>query len=174
MANIANVIEETLAAMEQLPEDKRAKLAESLAHLSRKALEQVQGISALPGHYREQLRPQVESQLQAAEKRTEMAAEAFLTIAERLGALAGKTSDPLVQQVLQAECGKIFEACSFQDLVAQHLNEITLRLKEMDQWMGALQSALNGDAHDAAKALDRIQQQAGDQLLNGPSTQVNG
>lgn len=171
MLKILEAVHEVQAAIDHVPDDKKAELITQIIALSHKLLSSITEVGNIPGYYQEQLRPDMEAQLNAAEKRTEKAADTFLNIAEALTALSAK-ADPALRDALQSQVNAIFEASSFQDLVAQHLNEVKLRLKELNEHMEALQQVFSG-APDSAKGRKKpLLKPTGDPLLNGPSTDV--
>lgn len=172
MNNLIDTIHETRAALETVPDDKKKVLIDSLIVLTQKMLDKVMTFSDLPDSYLNGLLPSITAQLEAADKRTERAADKLLGSGE---AIMGAFGKPDAKDVIMNEVNKIFETCSFQDLVSQHLNEVKLRLKDLTDDMTDFQESLNALAGESAgNAGDRPKRQKRPDahLLNGPSTVI--
>lgn len=167
MLTVLDAIHEMQSAIEQVSGEKKVQLVNSLVALSKKLLEQLGELNEIPDHYEEVLKPEIVAQLAAAEKRTERAADSILSAVERMNPVLSKVEAGLRQELMK-EINVIFEASTFQDLVAQHLNEIKLRLEELEGEMLALQATLKGGEAVPPKRRARIDPQKG--LLNGPTT----
>lgn len=171
MLKLIETINEAQQAIDQVPVEKKLELTVSLVALSKKLLSSIAELGLIPSHFHNDLMPAAQAQLLAAEKRTEFAADKFLGAAEKLSELAGKVTDAQHRNALQDQVNVIFEAANFQDLVAQHLNEVKLRLNGFVNYMDCLEAALAGDEERLSKSRRHISE-AKDTLLNGPTTSI--
>ncbi|WP_435641126.1 hypothetical protein [Micavibrio aeruginosavorus] len=174
MTSLIQTIHETSQAMDHVSPEKRAALADSMAQLAKRLADHVSALDDIPNHYQTFLMPAINDQITAAEKRTEKAADQILTAAESIMKSLSKMKGDAAAEI-QNQANIIFEATSFQDLVTQHLNEIRLRMKELNDDMLALQECMitissgSGDG-TAAKPRARKAERPDAHLLNGPTT----
>ncbi|AGH97274.1 hypothetical protein [Micavibrio aeruginosavorus] len=174
MTSIIQTIQETSQAMGHVSPEKRAALADSIAQLAKRLADHVSALDDIPSHYQTFTMPAISDQIAAAEKRTEKAADQILTAAESIMKSLTKMKGDAAAEI-QNQANIIFEATSFQDLVTQHLNEIRLRMKELNDDMLALQDCMINISSGSAdgtqpKQRTRKSERPDAHLLNGPTT----
>ncbi|HCK32250.1 MAG: hypothetical protein CMH32_06820 [Micavibrio sp.] len=171
---IVKAIEGAVETIRKAPDDKKPALLDSLLSISQKLMRVTKQFSDIPDTYVTKLSPMIEKQLSAAERRTERAADQFLTVAEEIKPLLDGV-DEATKKEIQNKLNEMFEISTFQDLVAQHLNEVKLLMNDLTYDIEELQEALIalGDSSmGGGKKFERsVQQKRSDEhLLNGPST----
>lgn len=176
MTTLIKTIENTCSAITHVAPEKRAVLMESVIQLSKKLAEHISALDDVPHHYQTFTMPSINDQITAAEKRTERAAEKILTAAENIMKSVQKIPGDACKEI-QNQTNIIFEATSFQDLVTQHLNEIRLRMNELNDDMDALKSCIenicgsSGDTENLS-IRTRRNERPDAHLLNGPTTNI--
>lgn len=87
-----------------------------------------------------------EDELGAVVEQSAVAAETILTACEELEALTAPIADP--QGALRACTMRIFEACAFQDLVAQRVKKVATLIREIElRLSGVVEPAQADHAH---------------------------
>lgn len=172
MATMLETIHKIRESSKVVEADKKDILINSMVRLSEKVIGTFQDIKDIPESLEKGVLPQVETQLKAAEKRTETAVDDIMNAAENALAALSKVEGagkPEIEKAVNA----IFEASCFQDLMAQHLNEVKLlinnfehELKYMRESIEYLESDSMKEKPVRKKALERSDQH----LLNGPAT----
>lgn len=171
--SLFQTIEETKIAIDSVADEKKVPLVKSLITLTKKVMTSALSFKDIPENFETVILPGMTSQLEAAEKRTEKAADSIMTSTEKimsaLGDIEGKGKD-----IIQTEVNNLFEACNFQDLVAQHLNEIKLLTDDLAADMSDLSAAMNemgeGGENGSVAKRPRKEKRPDSHLLNGPST----
>lgn len=168
--NLFQTIQETSAALKTVPEEKKQPLVTSLVQLIQRVSKDLGRFADIPLHFNNKTYPALTGQITAAEKRTEKAADDIMTAAEKImSALAhvdgaGKTD-------IQTGLNAIFEASSFQDLVAQHLQEIRTLTEDINTDMKDLATNFSTGSSDEGTMTRPPRDKRPDaHLLNGPTT----
>lgn len=172
MTGLIALIQKTKETMDDLPPEKKETLMTAMISLSKKLLDQVNGLMDIPESYHVTLCPAMIAQLHAAERRTEKAADDILSAAEGISNALARVEGPGKTEI-QTRINAIFEASSFQDLVSQHLNETKLLIDDLSVDMDKLQRSfdvLNGSESMNRVALKTKEKRSDAHLLNGPST----
>jgi chemotaxis regulatin CheY-phosphate phosphatase CheZ len=116
--------------------------------------------------------PALRAQMEAADKRTEKAADSILTHCEQMMLLL-KDCPAETQAQLQMHINSIFEASNFQDLVSQHINEIRRVVDALSEDLGVVRNNLQAGQSGGQKSKrEKRPERADAHLLNGPSTNV--
>lgn len=173
MNHLMNTILETREALDKVPDDKKVALVDSLFQLTRRMVDDVVQLNDIPEHYLSQIEPIMSNQILAAEKRTEKAANDILAATENIMSLLPAVQGP-VKQDIQNQVNALFEASNFQDLVSQHLNEIKLRLDQLNKDMQMLSDVMAGlsSGKQSSSARAREPRRSDAHLLNGPTTKL--
>lgn len=153
---------------------KRTDLLILLSKLAQQISVNIAGLGDGLERFEKQLLPAINAQLAAADKRTEIAADKLMGSTEKISAIL-KTVPAAEKDAIQKELNAIFETCSFQDLVSQHLNEVRLRLGDLEKETVLIRDTINSlgsSAESAAMRRRREEQRSDAHLLNGPSTEV--
>lgn len=172
-SNVLHTIEQLETSFDKVSEEDRGKLTTSLASLLRRISDDLLALGDVPSYYLSEYEPMILKQLQAADKRTENAANEYMDIAEEISKEA-RSLEPPAKDKMQKLVYKIYENSNFQDLVSQHLNEIRLLLETTNKDISELKSILDGlgidPKSDAAKKRRQTQiKRPDDHLLNGPA-----
>lgn len=109
--------------------------------------------------------PAVGAELDAITRDTESATNVILGVAESLMDLDG--SDPDVKDKADDLVMRIFEACSFQDLVGQRVSKVVRVLEQIENRISRL-GQLNSGGEDEAP-VDAAEQRRRDLILHGPA-----
>ncbi len=171
MADMKSVLKETTEALKSADDAKKAILATKLSGVLETFVEKLSFFSDIPEHFKETVEPQVEAQVKSIEDKTEHAADAILTACENVGS-AIKDAPAEIKSAVQNEINKIFEASNFQDLVAQHANEIRILMKDIKADMSDIQN-ITGETDGKVNPAERSRnsnKRPDDHLLNGPPT----
>lgn len=173
--SVIAAIKEAHQAIKSAPDSKKAELVDFIVRLLKKIVPVAEQFGDIPQNYATKIQPMMLKQLQAAEKRTERAADSFLSIAEELMPMLDGLPEARKKEI-QEKINEMFEASSFQDLVAQHLNEIKLLVNDLTYDIEGLQETLMELGNTSWQGTDfkrSVQQKRSDaHLLNGPSTDV--
>jgi chemotaxis regulatin CheY-phosphate phosphatase CheZ len=176
MSSIIEIIHQTRASIHSVSDDKKSGLIDLIFQLANRVFESVKNLDQIPKNYSDIVFPSISNQLVAAEKRIEIATNVILDSADTISRLLPQLSGDAVKKEIQSELNKIFEASGFQDLVSQHLNEITIQMGDLSIDIDYLQSCLtsiddlNAPAFNAKhKSKDK---RSDAHLLNGPSTNI--
>lgn len=171
MQDLIKTMQDAQDALGKVDGDKKVDIVNNLVSLSKKLVHHIAAFADIPQNFSKSLYPTITAQITAADKRTEKAADDIMGAAESIMAIAdnleGDTKTKLMEQV-----NAIFETCSFQDLVAQHLNEIRLRVDDLKEDMDDLSDMANGNTSSEEKLKKRKQKRSDAHLLNGPATNV--
>lgn len=124
-----------------------------------------------PRDLTEQKLPRAGQELDAIVKETENATNAIMGAAEAI--MAADAGDPAGQAAIQAECLKIFEACSFQDITGQRIRKVVDTLTHIEDRLLKLRDIWGPDLADAA-AEDPTDAREDAHLLNGPQLKGQG
>ena len=171
---LLQTIEETKAALDSVSEDKKPPLVISLVTLSKKLIDKVLCFKDVPERFETEILPALYSQIEAAEKRTEKAADDIMSATENIMAALAEIEGTGKDKV-QKNVNALFEACNFQDLVAQHLKEIRLLSDDLAEDMQELNESMdslggNGSVNAQMPGRARKQTRPDAHLLNGPAT----
>lgn len=172
MLTLIKIMEQTQAGIDVLPDDKKQDVINKLVKLAKKMIQDLGSFSDVPKEYSFKIYPAMKDQLSAAEKRTEKAADDIMSAAEIIMAQLPSINGPAKDKIQNA-INQIFEASSFQDLVAQHLNEVKLLATDFDADMKAMGEMMDeiGTGGDSSKRPSSPNNKRPDaHLLNGPST----
>ncbi len=178
MSTLIGVIKQSTEAMAKAPDDKKIVIAETVNKLIQRVAGDMVDINERNDAFLTKQIPAIYAQLEAADKRTEKAANQIMTCAERMMPLLKDCPDPAKAE-LQKYINIIFEAGSFQDLVAQHVNEVRRIVKDVEEDASDIKAIMNTTAtddafsHQARARLRQKQQRPDAHLLNGPSTAVD-
>lgn len=133
-------------------------------------------IAALcPDEIKEKHIREATDELDAIVAHTENATGGILDCAEKIETIAGELSgDPAAK--LAEQVTRIYEACNFQDITGQRINKVVTTLKNIEERIKSLASALGGQrgmaqAPVAPAAPSKHGDEAG--LLNGPQLPTN-
>ena len=173
MTSIIQAIHDIKNTIKTMPDDKKLVAIDSTLELIKKIFDEIGILQEVAQNYETVVYPEITAQLAAAEKRTEKGIDQILTACESLPKSVASASDD-VKKAVQDKVNVIFEASNFQDLTAQHLNEVKLRLEKVKQAMSLVQDILNGDPAqiDIRIARYRHMERSDAHLLNGPVTDV--
>lgn len=171
MQQILHSITEIESKLDNVSNDKKEIIFGNLAKLTKKLLEKLSAFCLVPEDFSNKIYPAITLQIQAGEKRTEKAADDIMGAAEKI-MNAASALDGDVKNTIMTEVNTIFEACSFQDLVAQHLNEIRLCVEDIHADMENLKGALEGAQESGKTAIPKKQKRPDAHLLNGPPTNI--
>ncbi|MFA5593398.1 MAG: hypothetical protein WC989_08820 [Micavibrio sp.] len=177
-ASVIDVLEKAMGAVATAPAEKKAELVDNISRLIQRISGDVVQINERNDVFLEAQLPAIHAQLEAAEKRTEKAANQILTCCERMMPLLSECPDK-VKSELQNYINIIFAAGNFQDLVAQHLNEVRRIVDDVGEDATDIRAILSSPASEDAfshqnRARFREKRQRPDaHLLNGPSTIVD-
>lgn len=171
MSHVLKTIEETRDAMDGVTSDKKIMLVNSLVTLSKKVIAHILAFRDVPVRFEAVLHPAIAAQLQAAETRTEKAADDIMTATERIAAILPGLQEE-ERAAIQVQVNALFEACNFQDLVAQHLNEIHLLVGDLSRDMKALAAGMEDVGGGEGGGRPRREERPDSHLLNGPTTQL--
>lgn len=172
MLTLIKIMEQTQAGIDVLPDNKKQDVINKLVTLAKKMIQDLGSFSDVPKEYSYKIYPAIKDQLSAAEKRTEKAADEIMGAAEIIMSQLPDINGPAKDKIQNA-INQIFEASSFQDLVAQHLNEVKLLATNFDEDMKAMGEMMDdiGSGGDSSKRPDSSTSKRPDaHLLNGPST----
>jgi chemotaxis regulatin CheY-phosphate phosphatase CheZ len=169
MSDLKAFIRETMPALETAPDEKKAQILKQISSLLERTFENLSSFSDIPEYFFETIQPNVERQVRAVEIRTERAADAVMTSCEKISASL-KDVPPESKKAIQQQINKVFEACNFQDLVAQHANEVRLLMKELGDDIGDMKAFLASDGYEIPKVRTKDKNRRPDaHLLNGPA-----
>lgn len=159
------LIEAMASASGDMSNQKQEALGKLLQQLTVKLQSRDAAMGELRSYYGQNAQEALVAQLDAIEKRVERAGDAIMSSAEALMAVAGKKGlDAEVAQQISHQVNAIFETCTFQDLICQHVQEVRLLLAPLDEALGQ-----SGDAVQLAQSREH---KADKDLLNGPTTNI--
>jgi chemotaxis protein CheZ len=167
-------IKQMSAAVGTLPEAKKAEVAGLLDLLSAK-MDDIASYKKIRHYFQDTACQGIESQLNAIDKRTDVSADAIMTAAEAIVAIVSQdTRQADADQKVMEQVNKIFEACSFQDLVAQHTHEVRRLILPIEN---ELQNNAGADALTSTENSLEQRRKLGDSrpdsnLMNGPTTDI--
>lgn len=172
MSELQAIIADMGSAAEGFAPKNKQVLLKLVTTLTGKMEAQSEEIRQMRDYYCDSAYGTIAAQLDAVEKRTDHAADAIMSAAEELltlagsGSLSAKDSPALLEKV-----NAIFEACTFQDLVAQHVHEVRQVADALKSEFSAEGMALGskGSIRSSVKARDKRPDRA---LLNGPSPHI--
>jgi len=151
--------------LEKLYRDCR-DLARYIAHARRE-------VAAMrPHELKSEKLPQAGQELDTIVKETEAATNSIMAAAE---AIMGVDSSDIAAYkiVVETECMKIFEACSFQDITGQRIQKVVQTLVHIEHRLEKLRKAFGADLADSAPAPGELP--TGDAaLLHGPQLHGQG
>lgn len=173
MSSLIDTIRKTKESISNISIEKRADVIDLLMVLTARLVDNITSLNDIPKSFTDTIQPSIKAQLIAAEKRIETATDDILGAAEKISSALNHVSEPAKKEI-QIQLNRIFEASGFQDLVSQHLNEITIQMDDMSIDIEQLQSCLEG-MHDCntPKTVLRVKskdKRSDAHLLNGPST----
>ncbi len=173
MSSLIETIKKTKETINTISPDKQADVIGLLIMLTTRFTDSMVKLNDIPKSYYTEIQPAVTSQLSAAERRIESATNIILESAEKISGLLPQVNDTAKKEI-QIHLNKIFEASGFQDLVSQHLNEITLQMGDLSIDIEQLQFCLSS-MEDANASLPPQRVKSRDRrvdahLLNGPAT----
>lgn len=104
---------------------------------------------------------------------TEKASDIIMDSCEQIQDFATQSATPETDKIL-AETAKIFEACSFQDITGQRINNAVKSLLEIEQRIDRLIELLNKDGRFNVSHAESEDTREGDEALkNGPQMPDN-
>lgn len=170
MPSIIETIHEMNGAMRDMPDDKKIQAAQTMLALMKNVFGHLEILKEASERYRDELFPVIEKQLEAAEKRTEKGIDQILTACEKMGQ-EPVLADGDAKKTLQRYTGAIFQASNFQDLSAQHLNEVKLRLDDVGRAMDLFIDIMTADPAQIALKIEKYKRpgRSDAHLLNGPA-----
>ncbi len=114
--------------------------------------------------------PDANDELDAVINETAAATSTIMDACERLQAQEMTGASPALQAAINTETTAIFEACSFQDITGQRITKVIRALKNIEQKVGDILTALGhaGKAADKAMAAHEDTRSGDAALLNGP------
>ena len=173
MNTLLATIQETRKSIDVVADDKKLSLVDSMMTLCKKLIDNVLSFADVPEKFDTQMYPAISDQIKAAEKRTEKAADDIMSATENIMAALGQI-EGAGKDKIQTEVNNLFEACNFQDLVAQHLKEIQLLANSLKDDMSELKDAMGemGSASGGGVERKKRAERSDAHLLNGPSTVV--
>lgn len=173
MTSIIDAINDIEKNLVTMPDEKKLAALDTTFILIRKIFSEISILRDVAGNYETVLYPEIAQQLAAAEKRTEKGLDQILSACEALPKDIG-AADDAVKKAVQEKINIIFEASNFQDLSAQHLNEVKLRLEKVKNAMNLINDILTGDPAQIDKRIERYKHmdRPDAHLLNGPATDV--
>ena len=125
--------------------------------------------------------PSISQQLDAISAATEEAADEILqaaeVIGEQTGALAGVGDDQVANAAgaIDGALGRIYQACSFQDITGQRLTKVMRSVGLIEERIGSLIRLLGEEAiAEAAPEEDPAKKDEEADLLNGPALNGEG
>lgn len=124
-----------------------------------------------PRDLTEEKLPRAGQELDAIVKETEAATHAIMGAAEAIMAADG--ADAAGRAAIEAECLKIFEACSFQDITGQRIRKVVDTLTHIEERLLKLRDIWGPDLVDAATD-DTANGREDAHLLNGPQLRGEG
>ncbi len=112
--------------------------------------------------------PRAGKELEAIVQSTEEASGTIMDAAETI--MSGDPSDDGYGDMVQENCLRIFEACSFQDLTGQRISKVVDTLTFIEDRLAHMSAGWSGDVQEASADAPE-----GDKaLLNGPALQGEG
>lgn len=173
MPTIIETISELNKSIDTMPDDKKAMAVNSMIGLIKNVFGHLEIIKEAADHYRSDLFPAIVKQLSAAEKRTEKGIDHIMTACEKMSQDPALTAEATIKKTVQTYSNAIFEASNFQDLSAQHLNEVKLRLEEVNNAMTLFVDIMTKEPTQIAQSFAHYKRPRGldAHLLNGPSTE---
>jgi len=151
--------------------EKKDVLMNSVIRLTEKVVNAFSEVKDIPENLEKNILPQIETQLKAAEKRTENAVDEIMNAAENALSATANVEGPGKAEI-EKSINAIFEASCFQDLMAQHLNEVKLLLKRFETDVTFIKDSIEylESANMTSKPVRVQQEERSDQhLLNGPA-----
>ncbi|EGF93151.1 chemotaxis protein [Asticcacaulis biprosthecium C19] len=175
-ADILGMFDPELLRMTAVSEELLELLDGFFSRLDRHASDEMVGIARDIAQTRSELRrlcpnqigdslPQAGAELDAITRDTETATNTILSAAEALMDL--DEADPGMKDKADDLVMRIFEACSFQDLVGQRVSKVVRVLEQIESRIARLSEI--GGGGDAAAEVDAAEQRRRDLLLNGPA-----
>lgn len=174
MPTILDTINELNKSIDGVPDERKVMAANSMIVLIKSIFGHLEILKEAASHYQNDLLPTITKQLAAAEKRTEKGVDQIMTACENMAKDPALTADTTIKKAVQTYGNAIFEASNFQDLSAQHLNEVKLRLEEVNNAMGLFMDIMTKEPSQIAQSIARYKRPRGldAHLLNGPSTEA--
>ena len=177
-ASIIDVLQQSIQMLDKAPDDKKLLLVGQVSKLVQRIAADIVQIDERNAAFLENKLPALHAQMDAADKRTEKAADQILSCCERMMPLLKDCPDA-VKTELQKYINMIFSAGNFQDLVAQHINEVRLIIKDHGEDVADIKAIMSSGAtedtfsHLARTRLREKQVRSDAHLLNGPPTNVD-
>jgi chemotaxis regulatin CheY-phosphate phosphatase CheZ len=176
--SIVDVLQQTVKALDQAPAEKKVTLVETVGKLVQRIAADIVQINERNNSFLDNKLPALNAQLDAADKRTEKAANQILTCCERMMPLLKDCPAPAKAE-LQKYINLIFAAGNFQDLVSQHINEVRKIVQDQGEDAADIKAIMSSSAsddafsHQARARLREKQVRSDAHLLNGPPTDVD-
>ncbi|ESQ90157.1 hypothetical protein ABAC460_10425 [Asticcacaulis sp. AC460] len=175
-ADILGMFDPELLRMTAVSEELLGLLEGFFRRLDKHASDELVGIARDIAQTRTELRrlcpnqmgdslPQAGAELDAITRDTETATNTILSAAEALMDL--DDADPGMKDKADDLVMRIFEACSFQDLVGQRVSKVVRVLEQIEGRIARL-GEITGSA-DPEVSVDDAEQRRRDLLLNGPA-----
>jgi chemotaxis regulatin CheY-phosphate phosphatase CheZ len=116
--------------------------------------------------------PRAGEELDTIVKETETATNEIMSAAETIMGSPAKEAAGY-KQAVEAQCMRIIEACSFQDITGQRIRKVVNTLKHIEERLDRLQKVWGPDLKDAG--VNPAEQPQGDKaLLHGPQLHGQG
>ena len=172
MTTLSDTLKEIKEAIDSTEGEKKVAIVNKMMPLFEKIFCGISDFSDVVEDYFKETEPAVEAQVKAIYDKTENAADSFMTQAENISKILPNLPDAQ-KAALQTIVNSIFEASSFQDLVAQHANEIRLKMKDLSDDMSDLKGFIDGTDQSSGSESGRIRSKDQNKrpdahLLNGP------
>lgn len=184
VADIVKGIVNTLEGDITASETKVYSELDALAKIIRNAKSEIAELRA--DEIRQRHLPVAQDELDAVISATEAATNAIMAAAEKIEATAAAVGGEHADQLTDAVTG-IYEACTFQDITGQRISKVVRTLRQIEDKVAALLSALGAHAPEAeaeapkpapaaapAPAAKTVNASPTDaELLNGPQLPTN-
>lgn len=181
VADIVKGIVNTLEGDITAGETKVYSELDALAKIIRNAKSEIAELRA--DEIRQRHLPVAQDELDAVISATEAATNAIMAAAEKIEATAAAVGGEHADQLTDAVTG-IYEACTFQDITGQRISKVVRTLRQIEDKVAALLSALGAHAPEpedakpapaAPKPVDKaVNASPTDaELLNGPQLPTN-
>ncbi len=184
VADIVKGIVNTLEGDITAGETKVYSELDALAKIIRNAKSEIAELRA--DEIRQRHLPVAQDELDAVISATEAATNAIMAAAEKIEATAAAVGGEHADQLTDAVTG-IYEACTFQDITGQRISKVVRTLRQIEDKVAALLSALGAHAPEAeaeapkpapvaapAPAAKTVNANPTDaELLNGPQLPTN-
>lgn len=170
MQEYTTMLEQVSKASSNMPDGKRKEMDLLLTALAGK-IDALTNYERLRKYYHTTAGDALNAQLNAIDKRTETAADDIMGAAEVIMDILGKEKPgPETNQKILDQVNKIFEACSFQDLITQHVTELRHLVTTVGDGFGPVTTDTSSGGKSALHKKKDTRPDS--HLLNGPTTNI--